>query len=90
MKVRLFFRQTEREASDSKLLQNWSGSELAWSTKANMIQVQNFRDRLSKYTEGYKRVYLSPDRTDEERISQKKLVSQAMEKRLADLKKHFI
>ena len=36
---------------------------------------QNSRDRLFKYAEDYKRAFLSPDTTDEERISQKKLAS---------------
>ena len=43
-----------------------------------------------KEIEGYKRVFISPDRTVEERISRQKLVNELKEKRAADPNKHFI
>ena len=41
-------------------------------------------------TEGYERVFISPDRTVEERISRQKLVNELKEKRAADPNKHYI
>jgi hypothetical protein len=41
-------------------------------------------------TEGNKRVFISPDRTIEERVSRQKLVKVLKEKRSADPNKHFI
>ena len=43
-----------------------------------------------KEIEGYKRVFISPDRTVEERISRQKLVNELKEKRAADPNKHYI
>ena len=41
-------------------------------------------------TEGYERVFISPDRTVEERISRQKLVNELKEKRAAEPNKHYI
>ena len=43
-----------------------------------------------KEIEGYKSVFISPDRTVEERISRQKLVNELKNKRAADPNKHFI
>ena len=43
-----------------------------------------------KDTEGYKRVFITPDKTVEEQISRQKLVKELKEKRAADLNKHYI
>ena len=42
-----------------------------------------------KDTEGNKRVFISPDRTVEERISRQELVNELKEKRAADPNKHY-
>ena len=48
------------------------------------------RAKLLKNAEGYERVFISPDRTAEERISRQKLVNELKEKRSANPHKHFI
>lgn len=45
---------------------------------------------MLKDAEGFERVFISPDRTVEERISRQKLVNELKEKRAADPNKHFI
>ena len=46
--------------------------------------------KLLKDAEGFERVFISPDRTVEERVSRQKLVNELKEKRAADPNKHFI
>ena len=46
--------------------------------------------RLLKDIDGYQTVFISPDRTIEERISRQKLVNELKGRRQADPNKHFV
>ena len=43
-----------------------------------------------KDLEGYQKIFISPDRTVQERVEQKKLIGQLKDKRQSDLSKHFV
>ena len=55
----------------------------------SVYQIPRKAKRLSD-TEGYERVFISPNRTVEERISRQNLMNQSKEKRSAVPNKHFI
>ena len=82
------------------MLLNWSDSEVRSTSLLNQVQYDSTskvpryqilrKERQLKDTKGYERVFLSPDRTVEERIIWQKLVSELKKKKPADPKKYLI